>query len=63
MDFRESMPKFLYPNSFSTMAEITLTTSIYLLLKYQRVGEPDVVFKIHNIREYPRQSGRGAMNE
>ena len=63
MDFRESKPKFLYPNSFSTMAEITLTTSLYVLLKYQRVGEPDAVFKIHNIREYPRQFGRGAMNE
>ena len=29
MDFRESKPMFLYPNSFSTMAEITLTTSLY----------------------------------
>ena len=31
--------------------------------KEWRVGEPDAVFKIHNIREYPRQFGRGAMNE
>ena len=28
-----------------------------------RVGKPYAVFKIHNIREYPRQFGRGAMNE
>ena len=63
IDYRESKPKFLYPNPFSTMAEATLNTSIYLLLKYQRVREPDVVFKIHNIREYPRHFGRGAMNE
>ena len=51
------------PNSFSTMGEITPTTSLYLLWKYQRVGEPDALFKIHNNREYPRQFGRGAMNE
>ena len=43
----ESKPKFL---SFSTMGEITPTTSLYLLWKYQWVGEPDAVFKIHNIR-------------
>ena len=28
LDFRESKPKFLSPNSFSTMAEITPTTSL-----------------------------------
>jgi hypothetical protein len=55
LDFRESKPKFLSPNSFSTMAEITPTTSLYLLLRYQRVWEPNAVFKIHNIREYPHQ--------
>ena len=56
----ESKPKFL---SFSTMGEITPTTSLYLLWKYQWVGEPDAVFKIHNIREYPSQFSHGAMNE
>ena len=45
------------------MAEITPTTSLYLLSKYQRVGEPDADFKIHNIREYPSQYGRGTMKE
>ena len=30
LDFRESKPKFLSPNSFSTMGEITPTTSLYL---------------------------------
>ena len=59
----ESRPKFLSPNSFSTMGEIIPTTSLYLLWKYQRLGEPDAVFKIQNIREYPRQFGCGAMNE
>ena len=63
MDFRESNPKFLYPNSFSTVAEITLTTILYVLLKYQRVREPDAVFKIHTFREYPCQFGRSAINE
>ncbi|CAL8250955.1 unnamed protein product [Boreogadus saida] len=28
LDFRESKPKFLSPNSFSTMAEITPSTSL-----------------------------------
>ena len=28
LDFRESKPKFLYPNSFYTIAEITRTTSL-----------------------------------
>ncbi|CAL8350192.1 unnamed protein product [Arctogadus glacialis] len=28
LDFRESKPKFLSPNSFSTMADITPTTSL-----------------------------------
>ena len=36
LDFRESKPRFLSTNSFSTMAEITPTTSLYLLWKYQR---------------------------
>ena len=37
LDFRESKPKFLSPNSFSTMAEITPTTSLCVesLWKYQ----------------------------
>ena len=44
------------------MAEITRTMCLHLLLyKYQRVGEPDAVFIIHNIREY--QFDRGAMNK
>ena len=58
----ESKPKFLFANSFSTMAEIT-PTSLYLLWKNQRVGEADAVFQIQNIREYPRQFGRSATNE
>ena len=48
----ESKPKFLSPYSFFTMAQITPTTSLYLLWVYQRVGEPHAVFKIHNIKEY-----------
>ena len=36
LDFGESKPKFLSPNSFSTMAEITTTTSLYLLWKHRR---------------------------
>ena len=34
-----------------------------LLWKYQSVGEPDAVFKINNIREYPRQFDHDAINE
>ncbi|CAL8323973.1 unnamed protein product [Boreogadus saida] len=33
LDFRESKPKFLSPNSFPTMAEITSVTSLYLMWK------------------------------
>ena len=36
----ESKPKFLSPNSSSAMGEITPTTSLYLLWKYQRIGDP-----------------------
>ena len=45
------------------MAKITLTTSLYFFLKYQRVGEPDAVIKIPHNREHPSQFGCGAMNE
>ena len=63
LDFRESEPAFLSPNSFFSMGEITPTTNLYLLWKYQRVAEPNTVFKNHNITEHPRQFGCGAMNE
>ena len=48
----ESEPKLISPNSFSPMGEITPTTNLFLLWKYQRVWEPDAVCKIHNIRVY-----------
>ena len=49
LDFRESKPKFLSPNSFSTIAEITPTTSLYLLWKYQRVGKPTLWYSLRFI--------------
>jgi hypothetical protein len=44
LDFRESEPKFLSPNSFSTMAEITPSTSLVVEVGYQRLQrKPDSV--------------------
>ena len=50
-----------FRNSFFPMGEITPTISLYLLWKDQ--SKPNAIFKIHNIREDPRQFGRGPMNE
>ena len=36
LDFSESKPKFLFPNSFSTIAEKTPTTSLVVEVVYKR---------------------------
>ena len=41
-NFRESKPKFLYPNFFSTMAEINPTTSLVLNVAVQSVLQIDL---------------------
>ena len=55
-------PKFLCLHSFPpTGTPHPPTTSLYLLWKQQRVGDPTQSWFI--ISEYPHQFGRGAMNE
>ena len=54
--FRESKPKFLSPNSFSSMAEITPTTSLNLLWKYQRVGDPTQSLRFIRSVNFPLSS-------
>ena len=53
LDFRVKA-KVLFPQ-FLLHREVTPTMSLYLFRKYQRVGEPDAVYKIYNIRQYARQ--------
>ena len=50
--------KVIFPQFLLHPGWDTPTTSLYLSWKYQGVWEPNAVFKIHNIREYPRQFGR-----
>ena len=56
LDFRESKPKLLSPNSFYTMAEISPTMSLYLFLEVPESRKT-------RRGEYPLQFGRCAMNE